>query len=43
MPRINKYQLDSTISDTDKLLGTDENGNTRNFKIKDLSNFFAEN
>ena len=43
MPRINKYQLDSTISDTDKLIGTDENGNTRNFKIKDLSNFFAEN
>jgi len=43
MPRINKYQLDSSISNTDKLLGTDENGNTRNFKIKDLSNFFAEN
>ena len=43
MPRINKYQLDSSISDTDRLLGTDEDGNTRNFKIKDLSNFFAEN
>jgi hypothetical protein len=43
MPRISKYGLDGNVSDTDRLLGTDESGNTRNFKVKDLSNFFAEN
>ena len=43
MPRISKLQLDGTISNTDRLLGTDESGNTRNFKVKDLSNFFADN
>ena len=43
MPRISKFQLDGSVSDTDKLLGSDESGNTRNFKIKDLSNFFAAN
>jgi hypothetical protein len=43
MPRISKYQLDGSISNTDKLLGSDEGGNTRNFKILDLSNYFAEN
>jgi hypothetical protein len=41
MPRISKYQLDGSISNTDKLLGSDEGGNTRNFKILDLSNYFA--
>jgi hypothetical protein len=41
MPRINKYQLDTSVSSTDKLLGSDENGNTRNFKMEDLSNYFA--
>mgnify|MGYP007063333750 CR=1 FL=1 len=42
MPRISKFQLDGSISETDKLLGSDESGNTRNFKIKDLENYFAE-
>ncbi len=41
MPRISKYQLDGSISETDRLLGSDEGGNTRNFKVKDLSNYFA--
>ena len=41
MPRISKYELDGSISSTDKLLGSDESGNTRNFKIKDLENYFA--
>ena len=41
MPRISKYGLDGSISNDDKLLGTDESGNTKNYKISDLSNFFA--
>ena len=41
MPRIKNYGLDGSISDTDKLLGTDESGKTKNYKLKDLSNFFA--
>ena len=41
MARIKNFELDSNITDTDKLLGTDESGNTKNYKLKDLSNFFA--
>lgn len=43
MPRISKLGLDGSISDNDRLLGTDESGNTKNYKVKDLSNFFASN
>ena len=43
MPRISRIQNDTSITDNDKLLGSDEAGNTKNFKISDLSNFFAEN
>ena len=43
MPRISKYVLDGNLTDTDRLLGTDEGGNTKNYKLKDLSNFFASN
>jgi len=42
MPRISKYELDGSLSDNDKLLGSDEAGNTKNFKLKDVANFVAE-
>ena len=42
MPRISRYANDTSISDNDKLLGSDEAGNTKNFRVSDLSNFFAE-
>ena len=41
MPRISRIQNDTSITDNDKLLGSDEAGNTKNFKISDLSNFFG--
>jgi hypothetical protein len=41
MPRISRYANDQSISDNDKLLGSDEAGNTKNFKVSDLSNFFG--
>lgn len=43
MPRISNIQLDATVTSSDKLLGTDEAGNTKNFKIQHLSSFFATN
>ena len=43
MARISKYTQDASVSNTDKLLGTDAGGSTRNFSIESLSNFFAEN
>ena len=40
MARISTYNLDGTISDTDKLIGTDSsNTNTKNFRIQDLKEF----
>ena len=43
MPRISRYANDQSISNDDKLLGSDEAGNTKNFKVSDLSNFFGQN
>ena len=43
MARINSYGLDANVSDDDKLLGSDESGNTKNFSVSSLKNFFAEN
>ena len=42
MPRISKYELDGSLSNNDKLLGSDEAGNTKNFKLKDVADFCAE-
>ena len=42
MPKISRIALDQNITDGDRLLGTDESGNTKNFKLSNLSNFFAE-
>jgi len=40
MPRINNVQTDNTITDEDKLLGTDsQSGNTKNYRIADLKDF----
>tara|TARA_Y100001937_G_scaffold120559_1_gene178005 strand:+ start:404 stop:748 length:345 start_codon:yes stop_codon:yes gene_type:complete len=43
MPRISKYELDGSLSNNDKLLGSDEAGNTKNFKLKDVADFCAAN
>ena len=43
MARISKYGQDLGVSNTDKLLGSDSGGATKNFSIESLSNFFAEN
>ena len=43
MPRISNIGLDTNITGSDKLLGSDEAGNTKNFKVQDLSSFFATN
>ena len=37
MPRIKNLQIDDTITDNDKLLGTEATtGNTKNYKIGDI-------
>jgi hypothetical protein len=43
MPKISNIQLDTNITSSDKLLGSDEQGNTKNFKVEHLSAFFANN
>ena len=43
MARISKYTQDTNVTGTDKLLGSDSGGATKNFSIESLSNFFAEN
>ena len=43
MARISKYTQDTGVSKTDKLLGSDSDGSTKNFSIESLSNYFAEN
>ena len=43
MARINSYGLDANITDNDKLLGSDESGNTKNFSISSLKTFFESN
>jgi len=43
MTKISHYALDSTISDKDKVLGTDFAGSaTKNFSIEDLRDYFLE-
>ena len=43
MARINNYAQDANVTDNDKLLGSDESGNTKNFSLSSLSAFFASN
>ena len=42
MARISTYTKDTGISNTDKLLGSDSSGDTRNFVIGDVNKFIAE-
>jgi len=45
MARISTYALDTTISNSDKLVGTDAGNseNTKNYKVQDLIAFIAKN
>jgi hypothetical protein len=40
MPRIKNIELDESITGSDKLLGSDATGVTRNFTISALADFF---
>lgn len=41
MARISSYNLDTSVSKTDKVIGTDSSGNTtKNFKLQDVAEFF---
>tara|TARA_B100000902_G_scaffold379486_1_gene413858 strand:- start:1528 stop:2289 length:762 start_codon:yes stop_codon:yes gene_type:complete len=42
MARINTYQQDQNLSKSDKFLGSDSGGSTRNFSIESVSDFFKE-
>ncbi len=43
MPRIKNVQTDDTITDDDKLLGTDaSSGNTKNYKIGDIKDYIKK-
>jgi len=40
MARISSYNLDTTVSKTDKVIGTDSSGNTtKNFNMKNMADF----
>ena len=40
MPRISTYTSDTTVESTDKLLGSNAGGATKNFAVQDISKFF---
>ena len=40
MPRISKFTSDTTVEKTDKLLGSNADGSTKNFAVQDVSTFF---
>tara|TARA_R100001530_G_C4274399_1_gene143891 strand:+ start:251 stop:592 length:342 start_codon:yes stop_codon:yes gene_type:complete len=43
MPRVKNLQTDNTITDDDKLLGTDAGtGNTKNYKIGDIKDYIKK-
>ena len=40
MPRIEKYNIDTTVSGADKVIGTDSTtGKTKNFTLSDVSTY----
>jgi hypothetical protein len=41
MPKINQIQKDLTLSNNDKLLGSDESGATRNYTMKQVADFVS--
>ena len=40
MPRIKSIEIDGTITGSDKLLGSDVDGTTKNFTVEALATFF---
>ncbi len=42
MPKISKIQVDTTINDGDKVLGSDASGATRNYTLKQIADFVVE-
>lgn len=40
MPRISKFTSDTTVEKTDKLIGSNADGSTKNFEVQDISTFF---
>ena len=42
MPKISKIQVDTTISEGDKVLGSDASGATRNYTLKQIADFVVE-
>ena len=42
MSRISEYNLDATVEGSDKLLGSNADGSTRNFSVNDIQVFLAE-
>ena len=40
MPRISNINLDTTVEKTDKFLGSNSGGATKNFQLSDVSKFF---
>ena len=43
MARISKYNQDAEVTASDKLLGSDSSGSTKNFSIASLNTYFAAN
>ena len=41
MARISKYNQDAEVTASDKLLGSDSSGSTKNFSIASLNTYFA--
>lgn len=42
MSRISEYNLDATVEGSDKLLGSNADGSTRNFSVNDIQVFLSE-
>ena len=43
MARISTYTVDNTVEASDKLLGSNADGTTKNFTIEDIASFFKQN
>lgn len=43
MGKISNYSQDANVTATDKLLGSDSGGATKNFSVESLSDYFAAN
>ena len=43
MARINTYTTDANITGTDKVLGTDTGGATKNYTLQGIGDYFSQN